>query len=417
MPSYSDYGIFYPVEAKIEFIASGNVTSPRGFHAGATYAGIKRKANDVLDLGLLFSEAPCAATALFTTNRIKAAPVVLSQQRLQSGRASAVVVNSGCANAFTGEQGVAEAAEMVEIAAKNIGVSPEDVLVASTGVIGQRLPMELIKTGIKRVVLSMDGGRKLARAMMTTDTVPKETAIAVRVGDSEFIIGGVAKGAGMIHPNLATLLCFLTTDAAVDIDFLKLALRKAANVSFNMISIDGDTSPNDMMLIMANGLAGNKPISQGSRQADAFQQALNQLCIYLAKCVAGDGEGATKLIEVTVSGAPSAAEARLAARTVVSSPLVKAAIHGGDPNWGRIMSAVGQSGVEVVESKIDLYIGNICLVKAGCLLSFDKEELVGILRNSEVLINLQLNLGMATATAWGCDLSEEYVTINSQYMT
>ncbi len=288
---------------------------------------------------------------------------------------------------------------------------------ASTGVIGQRLPMELIKTGIKRVVLSMDGGRKLARAMMTTDTVPKETAVAVRVNESEFIIGGVAKGAGMIHPNLATLLCFLTTDAVVDIDFLKLALRKAANVSFNMISIDGDTSPNDMMLIMANGLAGNKTISQRSRQADAFQQALDQLCIYLAKCVASDGEGATKLIEVTVSGAPSVAKARLAARTVVSSPLVKAAIHGGDPNWGRIMSAVGQSGVEVVESKIDLYIGNICLVKAGCPLSFDKEELVGILRNSEVLINLQLNLGMATATAWGCDLSEEYVTINSQYMT
>jgi len=417
LPSYSDYGIFYPVEAKIEFIASGNVTSPRGFHAGATYAGIKRKADDVLDLGILFSETPCAATALFTTNRIKAAPVVLSQQCLQSGRASAVVVNSGCANAFTGEQGLAEAAEMAELAGENIGVSPEDVLVASTGVIGQRLPMELIKTGIKQVVLDMDGGRKLARAMMTTDTVPKEAAIAVRVGDSEFIIGGVAKGAGMIHPNLATLLCFLTTDAAVDIDFLKLALRKAADVSFNMISIDGDTSPNDMMLIMANGLAGNKPISQGSRQADAFQQALNQLCIYLAKCVAGDGEGATKLIEVTVSGAPSVAEARLAARTVVSSPLVKAAIHGGDPNWGRIMSAVGQSGVEIVESKIDLHIGSICVVKAGCPLSFDKEELVGILRNSEVLINLQLNLGMATATAWGCDLSEEYVTINSQYMT
>ncbi len=405
------------MEAKIEFIASGNVTSPKGFHAGATYAGIKRKANDVLDLGILFSEVPCVATALFTTNRIKAAPVVLSQQRLQSGRASAVVVNSGCANAFTGEQGLADAVEMAELAAKNIGVSPEDVLVASTGVIGQRLPVELIKTGIKQVVLSMDGGRKLARAIMTTDTVPKETAVAVRVNESEFAIGGVAKGAGMIHPNLATLLCFLTTDAAVDIDFLKLALRKAANVSFNMISIDGDTSPNDMLLLMANGLAGNKPISQRSRQADAFQQALDQLCIYLAKCVAGDGEGATKLIEVTVSGAPSAAEARLAARTVVSSPLVKTAIHGGDPNWGRIMAAVGQSGVEVVESKIDLYIGNICLVKAGCPLSFDKEELVGILRSSEVLINLQLNLGMATATAWGCDLSEEYVTINSQYMT
>lgn len=405
------------METKIEFIASGNVTSPRGFHAGATYAGIKRKASDVLDLGILFSEASCVATALFTTNRIKAAPVVLSQQCLQSGRALAVVVNSGCANAFTGEQGLADAAEMAELTAKNIGVSPEDVLVASTGVIGQQLPMELIKAGIKQVVLAVDGGRKLARAMMTTDTVPKQTAVAVRVGDVEFTIGGVAKGSGMIHPNLATLLCFLTTDAAVDIDFLKFALLKAADVSFNMVSIDGDTSPNDMMLIMANGLAGNKPISQGSRQADAFQQALDQLCIYLAKCVARDGEGATKLIEVTVSGAPSAAEARLAARAVVSSPLVKAAIHGGDPNWGRIMAAVGGSGVEVVESKIDLHIGNICLVKAGCPLFFDKKELVRVLRSSEVPINLRLNLGTAIATAWGCDLSEKYVTINSRYIT
>ncbi len=405
------------MEGEIEFIASGNVTSPRGFHAGATCAGIKRKASDVLDLGILFSEASCVATALFTTNRIKAAPVVLSQQCLQSGRALAVVVNSGCANAFTGEQGLADAAEMAELAAKNIGVSPEDVLVASTGVIGQQLPMELIKAGIKQVVLAVDGGRKLARAMMTTDTVPKQTAVAVRVGDTEFTIGGVAKGSGMIHPNLATLLCFLTTDAAVDIDFLKFALLKAADVSFNMVSIDGDTSPNDMMLIMANGLAGNKPISQGSRRADAFQQALDQLCIYLAKCVARDGEGATKLIEVTVSGAPSAAEARLAARAVVSSPLVKAAIHGGDPNWGRIMAAVGGSGVEVVESKIDLHIGNICLVKAGCPLFFDKKELVRVLRSSEVPINLRLNLGTATATAWGCDLSEKYVTINSRYIT
>ncbi|UCC90884.1 MAG: bifunctional ornithine acetyltransferase/N-acetylglutamate synthase, partial [Dehalococcoidia bacterium] len=252
------------MEAEIEFIASGDVTSPQGFHAGATYAGIKREANDVLDLGILFSEVPCVATALFTTNRIKAAPVVLSQQRLQSGRASAVVVNSGCANAFTGEQGVADAAEMAEIAARNIGVSPEDVLVASTGVIGLRLPMALIKAGIKQVALDRDGGHKLARAMMTTDTVPKEAAVSVKVDDIKFIIGGVAKGAGMIHPNLATLLCFLTTDAAVDVDFLRLALRKAAGVSFNMISIDGDTSPNDMLLIMANGLAGTKPISQKS---------------------------------------------------------------------------------------------------------------------------------------------------------
>jgi len=252
---------------------------------------------------------------------------------------------------------------------------------------------------------------------MTTDTLPKETAVAVSVDDSEFIIGGVAKSSGMIHPNLATLLCLLTTDATVDIDFLKLALRKAVDVSFNMVSIDGDTSPNDMVLIMANGLAGNKAILQDSNQAGAFQRALDQVCIYLAKRIAGDGEGASKLIEVTVSGAPSIAEARLAARTVVSSPLVKAAIHGSDPNWGRIMAAVGRSGVEVAESKIDLYLGNICVVREGRPAPFSKSKLLGVLNDSEVPIGLQLNLGIATATAWGCDLSEEYVTINSQYMT
>jgi glutamate N-acetyltransferase/amino-acid N-acetyltransferase len=399
----------------VDFIASGTVTSPRGFHAGATDAGIKEKDKDSLDLGILFSEVPCVATALFTTNKIKAAPVVLCQQRLKSGRAVAVVVNSGCANAFTGEQGLADAAEMADLAARGSGISPEDVLVASTGVIGQPLPMEHLRAGMEQIVLSGDGGHDLIRAMMTTDTVPKE--VAVRVGDGEFTIGGVAKGSGMIHPQLATLLCFLTTDAAVDIDFLKLALRRAVDVSFNMVSIDGDTSPNDMVLLMANGLAGNATISQSTNDGDIFQQGLDQVCIHLAISIARDGEGANKLIEVTASGATSLAEARLAARAVVSSPLVKAAVHGGDPNWGRIMSAVGSSGVEVVESKIDLYIGNICLIRAGQLLPFDKSSVIEVLRGREVSIGLNLNLGTATATAWGCDLSEEYVTINSQYTT
>jgi len=405
------------MEANIEFITSGSITSPQGFHAGATYAGINKKARSGLDLGILFSEAPCIATALFTTNRIKAAPVVLSQQRLQGRRTLAIVVNSGCANACTGEQGFADATEMADLAAESIGISPEDVLVASTGVIGLPLPMKLIKAGIEQIVLSREGGHELARAMMTTDTLPKETAVAARADESEFTIGGVAKGSGMIHPELATMLCFLTTDAAVDIDFLKLALRKAVDISFNMVSIDGDTSPNDMVLIMANGLAGNEPILPDTSQASAFQQALDQVCVHLAKCIARDGEGAGKLIEVTVSGASSVTEARLAARTVVSSPLVKAAIHGSDPNWGRIMAAVGRSGAEVVESKIDLYIDNICLAKAGYQLPFDKEEVARILRSPEVPISLQLNLGTAAATAWGCDLSEEYVAINSQYMT
>ncbi|MFB0559016.1 MAG: bifunctional glutamate N-acetyltransferase/amino-acid acetyltransferase ArgJ [Dehalococcoidales bacterium] len=405
------------MKAKIEFIPGGTVTSPRGFHAGATYAGINKKAKHSLDLGILSSEVPGVAAAVFTTTRIKAAPVVLCQQRLQDGRAMAVVVNSGCANAFTGKQGLADAAEMAKLAANGTGLSPEDVLVASTGVIGQSLPMKPIRAGMERIVLSADGGHDLAKAMMTTDTVPKETAVAVTIDGSEFIIGGAAKGAGMIHPNLATLLCFLTTDAAVDPDFLKLALRKAVDVSFNMVSIDGDTSPNDMVLIMANGLARNKPISQGSGQANVFQQALDKVCIYLAKSIARDGEGATKLIEVTVNGAISGAEARLAARTVVSSPLVKAAVHGSDPNWGRIIAAVGRSGAEVVESKIDLYIGDIHVVQKGEPLPLSIQSLVQVLDGSEVPISLNLNLGTATTTAWGCDLSEEYVTINSQYMT
>jgi len=336
---------------------------------------------------------------------------------LQKGRAVAVVANSGCANAFTGEPGLADAAEMATLAANGIGAAPEDVLVASTGVTGQPLPMELIKAGISQIVLSIDGGHELARAIMTTDTVAKETAAAARIGNSEFVIGGMAKGSGMIHPDLATMLCFLTTDAAVELDFLRLALRQAADVSFNMISIDGDTSPSDMVLIMANGLAGNEPISPGSRQADTFQQALDPVCIYLAKAIARDGEGATKLIELTVDGAISAADARLAARTVVSSPLVKAAVHGADPNWGRIIVAVGRSGVEVVESKIDLYIGDVSVVKGGRPLPSSEQSVVRVLKQSEVPISLHLNLGTASATAWGCDLSEEYVTINSQYMT
>jgi len=403
------------MEAKIEFIDSGSVTSPRGFHAGATYAGIKKKAEDALDLGILFSEVPSVAAALFTTNQVKAAPILWCQQQIKSGRATAVVANSGCANACTGEQGLADVRETAELVAKGMGVSSQDILVASTGVIGQPLPMTLLRTGIEQIILSADGGHELARAIMTTDIVPKETAITVKVDESQFTIGGVTKGSGMIHPNLATMLCFLTTDAAVDIDFLNLALKRAVDISFNLVSVDGDTSTNDIVLIMANGLAGNEPISPDSQLAEAFQQALDRVCIYLAKCIARDGEGASRLIEVTVNGASSVNEAKLAARTVVSSSLVKTAVHGSDPNWGRILAAVGRSGVAVIESKIDLYIGQVCLVKAGKPLPFDRQNLVQILSGSEVSVSLNLNLGNGTATAWGCDLSEKYVTINSQY--
>jgi len=403
------------METRVEFIPSGGVTSPKGFLAGATSAGIRSKAGDRLDLGILSSEVHCAAVAVFTTNQIKAASVVLCQKRLQGGRAVAVVVNSGCANACTGESGMADAVEMTDLTAGRIGVSPDYVLVASTGVIGERLPMERIRAGVGQVVLKADGGHELATAIMTTDTVPKE--VAVRAGEDGFVIGGMAKGSGMIHPELATMLCFLTTDASVDADFLRLALREAVDISFNMVTVDGDTSPNDMVLIMANGLAAGEAIIPGSRQGEIFQQALNQVCINLAKAIARDGEGAGRFIEVTVSGAASVADARSAARTIVGSPLVKAAVHGSDPNWGRVVAAVGRSGAAVVETKINLYMGDICLLNDGCPRRFDRGEVVKLLSNCEVSIALNLNLGSAQATAWGCDLSEEYVTINSQYTT
>jgi len=405
------------MNAKIEAIPGGTVTSPPGFCAGATFAGIKKKTDDTLDLGILFSEEPCVTTGLFTTNKIKSAPVVLSQERLKKGTAVAVVINSGCANASTGEQGLTDAAQMTTLTAKAIGTEPDDVLVASTGVIGRSLPMDLIEAGIDQITLSDDNGHQLARAIMTTDTCPKEIAVAVKTDGIAFTIGGIAKGSGMIHPNLATMLCFLTTDAAVDPDFLKSALRQAADVSFNMTSVDGDTSPSDTVVLMANGRAQNKPISSGSEHADAFQQALDRVCIHLAKSIARDGEGATSLIQVTVSGAVNTAEARLAARTVVSSPLVKSAVYGNDPNWGRVLAAIGRSGAEVTESKINLSIGGIPVVKAGTLLPFSQQDVVQVLRRSEVPITVNLNLGTASATAWGCDLSEEYVTINSKYTT
>jgi glutamate N-acetyltransferase/amino-acid N-acetyltransferase len=404
------------MENKIDFINDGTVTSPEGFSAGATHAGIK-KVEGKLDLGILFSEVPCTTAGLFTSSKIKAAAVTSCQEKLKKGRAMAVVVNSGCANAYTGEQGVADTVEMAKLVAEGIGVSADDVLVASTGVTGQPLPMELIQAGISRITLSHDGGHELARAIMTTDTVPKEAAVAVRTNKYQFTIGGIAKGSGMIHPNLATMFCFLTTDAAVELDFLKSTLKKAVDVSFNMISVDRDTSPSDTVLLMANGLAGNEPITAMSQEADVFQQALDKICIYLAKALARDGEGATKLIETTVDGAKTTAEARLAARAVISSSLIKTAVHGGDPNWGRIIMALANSGAEVLLSKTDLSIGDIAMLKSGRPLSFSEEAVIHVLEQSEVPISVNLNLGKGSATAWGCDMSEEYVAINSEYMT
>ena len=406
------------MEESIEFIKSGTVTSPEGFHAGAIRAGIKKKESGIRpDLGVLFSEVPCVASAVFTTNRIKAAPVLLSRRRLRDGRALAVVVNSGCANACTGVRGLRDAAKVAELAAEGLSLMPDDVAVASTGTIGRRLPMRRIQKAMDRIVLSRDGGHDLARAIMTTDTVPKEAAVAVNDDDGAFVIGGIAKGSGMIHPSMATLLGFITTDAALELDFLRTALRRAVDVSFNMVSVDGDTSTNDMVLMMANGLAASRPIDRDSKQAEVFQQALERLCVFLAKRIAADGEGASRLIEVAVNGAASVAQARRAARTVVGSSLVKTAIHGGDPNWGRIMAALGRSGVKVAEAKVDLYFGSVCVVNGGRPVKFSRRDVKRFLHGREVSITLQLNQGASSATAWGCDLTKDYVAINSEYTT
>jgi glutamate N-acetyltransferase/amino-acid N-acetyltransferase len=397
-----------------DLIRSGSITSASGFLAGAVHAGMKSQ--DQLDLAILCSEATCKAAGVFTTSQIKSAPVVLSRRHISKGRAQAIVANAGCANACTGKQGLIDALGMANLAAARLGISPEEVLVASTGVIGVSLPMDKIGAAIPSVKLTKRGGHDFCRAIMTTDTRPKEIAVRVDSKEGKFTIGGVAKGAGMIHPNMATLLCFIATDALVRVDFLRAALHEAVDCAFNMISIDGDTSPSDCTFLLANGLAGNEPVDFGN--GEAFQKALNAVCTHLARSIAQDGEGATKLIEVTVEQAEDEVGARQAARAVTSSPLVKAAIHGNDPNWGRIVAALGRSGARVKEDKLDVYLNEVCVMKQGSRSLFDKAEMTSALRKSEtVLVKLCLNLGDGKATAWGCDLSEEYVTINSAYTT
>lgn len=400
----------------MEAIEGGTVTAPAGFHAGAAAAGIKDGSIGKPDLGLLWSEAACGAVGLLTGNAVKSAPVLLCRERLGRGRAVGVVANSGCANASTGGQGLADAAAMAAEAARAVGAEPNDILVASTGVIGRLMPMDRIRDGIRSISLSDSGGHEFARAILTTDTFPKETALSVKQGEMQFSIGGAAKGSGMIHPNMGTMLGFLTTDAAVEGRVLAKALREAANVSFNMVSVDGDTSPSDTLLLLANGLAGNEPIREGTQGAEAFQQALNRACVCLARQIARDGEGASKLIEVTVNGAASRAEAASAARTIVSSPLVKSAVYGRDPNWGRVVAAVGRSGAAVVETSLDVSIGDVLVLKDGVPQNRESEAAAALMC-CEVAVTVNLKLGEASATAWGCDLTEEYVMINSRYTT
>ncbi|MBI2856037.1 MAG: bifunctional glutamate N-acetyltransferase/amino-acid acetyltransferase ArgJ [Chloroflexi bacterium] len=401
----------------MQWLEGGTITSPKGFLAGATYCGIRTYTEDKLDLGIVYSEVPGTVAGTFTTNKIKSPSVVLNQQRVASGRAQVVVVNSGIANACVGEQGMKDAVEMAAIAARHLGIDPEMVLPCSTGLIGVELPIALIRSGVQKIELTIGGGHALARAIRTTDTRSKEVAVSFRVDSRTYTLGGIAKGSGMVHPNMATMLAFLATDAPVERSFLQDCLSQVVDSSFNMITVDGDTSTNDSVIILANGAAGGDPITHESPAAEPFRHALDKVCTALAREIARDGEGATKLIEVTVEGALSQEDARAAARAVASSILVKSAVHGGDPNWGRIIVALGYSGAEVEESRIALYINEVCIMEEGRPIPFFKDAIVLTMSKPEINLRLNLNLGQSSATAWGCDLSEEYVTFNSAYTT
>ncbi|MBI3977504.1 MAG: bifunctional glutamate N-acetyltransferase/amino-acid acetyltransferase ArgJ [Chloroflexi bacterium] len=399
-----------------EVVPDSNVTSPAGFVAGAVYAGIKTPGPGKLDLSVLWSERPCTAAGLFTTNLVRAPVVAVCEQHLRSGKARGVVVNAGCANACTGEEGRRNAETVTAWASALVGAESEAMLAASTGVIGHQLPMEKIQAGMAELRLSPTGGAEFARAIITTDSHPKTLAVRFEADGRAVTVAGAAKGAGMIHPNMATMLAFITTDAAVAAADLQAMLRRSADRSFNAITIDGDTSTNDTLLALANGATG-VAITPGTPAAAAFQAGLDHVCQTLARQVARDGEGATRLMEVRVEGARTDEDAGRHARTVAGSMLVKSAVHGADPNWGRILAAMGRSGAYLEEPSVDLWVGDVQVMAGGRPLAFDEALASAHLKGENVLIRAQLNLGTGTGIAWGCDLSEEYVTFNSDYTT
>ncbi len=403
----------------VERIADGHVTTPKGFRAGAVCASMYAAGPKAgaLDLALLLSDRPCSAAAVFTQNLVKGAPVILSQERMAGGRVRAVVANSGCSNSLNGPGGYDDAKLMTELAAAQAGLGTEEIVVASTGVTGVRMPMDKIKRGIGHIVATKDGGHDFALAIMTTDTRPKEIAVRVNTGAGSYAIGGCAKGSGMIHPDMATMLAYITTDADVEPGFLRALHREVADQSINMVSIDGDTSCSDTFLVLANGAAGLPRIEAGTPEASTFRQALLQVATYLARELARDGEGAGRLMEVAVSGAASIEDARRIARTITTSPLVKTAVAGCDPNWGRILVAAGRAGGRLVEARTSLKLQGQTLLHEGEAQPFVESEMRARLDAGEVLIELDLGLGEASATAWGCDLTTDYVHINADYTT
>jgi glutamate N-acetyltransferase/amino-acid N-acetyltransferase len=400
-----------------QFVENGSVTSPKGFTAGAAYAGIKTYAKDKWDVGILVSSAACTTAGMYTKNKFVSPSVTLTKERVDAGNVRGVFVSSGIANTGVGEQGMIDAVESVALAAAHVNVDPAEMAIGTTGVIGVELPMALIRAGVPNITLSNDGGGAFARSIMTTDRVPKTIAIQVEIDGKTVIVGGCAKGSGMIHPDMATMLAYVTTDAAVEPDFLRSVLREVVDDTFNMVTIDGDMSTNDTVMLFSNGMAENKPITAGTPEAAEFFRALFSVLEYLSKEMVRDAEGSSKIFSVRVEGAVSREDARLAARAIAASSLVKSAIHGNDPNWGRVIAAAGYSGAEIDVSKVRFDINDVVIMEAGTPISFHREAVINIMNNPEVYLTVNLDLGDGEATAWGCELTEEYVVFNSAYTT
>lgn len=393
-------------------IVKGGITAAKGFLASGIHCGIKYTNKD---LALIYSKVPAVACGVFTQNKVQAAPLKVTTAHLKNNKAQAIIINSGNANSCTGSKGMADARKICAAMSKKLGISANQVLVASTGVIGKRLPIEKIARGTGPLVnkLSSQGSLQAAQAIMTTDTKPKQISVQLKIGRTKVKIGGIAKGAGMIHPHLATMLGFITTDAAIDKRKLQKALKAAVDNSFNLITVEGDTSTNDMVLALANGLAGNKSMS--AKDSNLFQEALNFVCLYLAKMIVQDGEGATKFVQVQVEQAKSVAQAKRVAFKVANSPLVKTALFGQNPNWGRIAAATGCADKRVEQNSLNIYLGGIKVLDRGTALKVNQQKLNKIYKEDEIQIKITLGLGRYATRVFTCDLSDKYVKINAEY--
>jgi glutamate N-acetyltransferase/amino-acid N-acetyltransferase len=399
-------------------VPGGNVTTPAGFRAGGLHCGLKKTERN--DLGAIVCDVPAAAAGVYTLNAFQAAPLRVTRDNIAAGgKLQAVIVNSGNANACTGEQGDADASEMAALAGAAFGVDAKLVAVASTGVIGEPLPMGKVRSGIAAMPqqLKADGGDDFCQAILTTDLVQKSICVRLEIDGKPVHIAGAAKGSGMIHPNMATMLGFLTTDAEIGSAQLQTLLNETTDTTFNMITVDGDTSTNDMVVVLASGLAGNNALTPAHPDWNAFREAFLHVGEHLAKAIARDGEGATKLIEVSVANAASDEAARAIAKTIVGSSLVKSAVYGADANWGRIIAAVGRAGQPVDVNNVDIRIGDIVTLRQSQPVRFDEEAALAYLKGDTVHIHVDLHMGTGLATAWGCDLTYDYVRINAAYRT